>query len=100
MRTHDVKCHPGPFQDVWDGKKPYEIRKDDRDYCVGDALILSEWDPSPHPVLSDREAGYTGRVISTVITYKTTGGRYGLPVDLCVLALGELHRSEERAVAP
>lgn len=26
------------------GKKKFEIRKNDRKYCVGDVLLLKEWD--------------------------------------------------------
>lgn len=45
-RTHYLKTWPRFFQDVKAGRKPFEIRKNDRDFRVGDILMLSEWDPT------------------------------------------------------
>ena len=43
--THELKCHPKYLRRVADGSKTFEIRKDDRDYQVGDVLMLKEYDP-------------------------------------------------------
>ena len=51
--THRVKCWPKYFEPFVDGKKTYELRKNDRDYQVGHLFVNNEWDP---------ETGrYTGR---------------------------------------
>ncbi len=58
MRTHNLKILPAYFEMVLNGSKPFEIRKDDRDFCVGDLLVLKEWEPG----------GYTGRVVKRQTT--------------------------------
>ena len=42
---HALKQHPKHFADVISGKKLFEVRKNDRDYKVGDLLALNEYDP-------------------------------------------------------
>jgi hypothetical protein len=31
------------FDEVWEGRKTFEVRKDDRDYQAGDTVVLREW---------------------------------------------------------
>ena len=45
MVEHELKLHPRYFHRVADGTKTFEIRKNDRDFQVGDRLILNEFDP-------------------------------------------------------
>jgi len=52
MKTHDLKCHPRFYAGVDDGSRPFECRRNDRGFAVGDTLRLREFDP---------EYGYTGR---------------------------------------
>lgn len=39
---HYLKTITDHFQEVWDGNKPFEIRKNDRKFHTGDILILGE----------------------------------------------------------
>lgn len=45
MRQHYLKCHPQFMPRIASGQKPFEIRKNDRDYQVGDRLTLREYTP-------------------------------------------------------
>jgi len=58
---HDLKCWPEYFQAVKSGIKPFELRKDDRGFAVGDVLHLREFDPDT--------ALYTGDEIDKTVTY-------------------------------
>lgn len=45
-KEHHLKILSKYFDAVWDGSKPFEIRKNDRDYQVGQRLLLEEFDLS------------------------------------------------------
>ena len=55
--THELKILPEYFGAVSLREKTFEIRKNDRDYHVGDTLVLKEWDGEK----------YTGRQISRYV---------------------------------
>ena len=40
--AHELKTYPKYFQETIEGNKPFEIRKNDRNFQVGDVLILKE----------------------------------------------------------
>ncbi len=40
---HELKVAPQFFDDVRSGKKPFEVRYNDRDFREGDILILRKW---------------------------------------------------------
>lgn len=40
---HELKILPEYFEAVASGKKQFELRKDDRDYQVGDFIDFCEW---------------------------------------------------------
>lgn len=86
-RVHHLKTHPRPFHATRLGDKTYEIRVNDRDYQVGDILLLQEWRP-PEEAEPHLPAGYTGLECMYRVRYMTPGGEWGLPPNLCVLALG------------
>lgn len=61
MANHELKIWPMFFDEVLSGRKRFEIRFNDRDYKVGDTLVLKEW---------CHEADYyTGRVLAMRVTY-------------------------------
>ena len=60
MDVHELKLWPKPYEEVSSGRKPFELRKDDRDYKVGDILNLRHWDPETEK--------YSGRSMSAGVT--------------------------------
>src|SRR5699024_985182 len=60
-QNHNIKIKPEYIKEVAKGKKTIEIRKNDRNYQVGDKIILMEFDGQT----------YTGNEIVAEITYIT-----------------------------
>lgn len=44
MAIHELKLAPGWFDAVADGRKTFEVRRDDRGFAVGDTLCMREYD--------------------------------------------------------
>ncbi len=79
MGEHDLKCWPPYFEEVRSGVKPFEVRKADRPYAVGDVLLLREWRPD--------WKDYTGRVIRRRVSYILPGGSFGIEDGYVVMGL-------------
>ena len=58
-KIHEVKILPEYYDAVDKGLKTWEYRFDDRNYAVGDILILGEW----------KDNNYTCRRLVVKITY-------------------------------
>ncbi|QVQ57040.1 ASC-1 transcription coactivator [Anabaena phage Elbi] len=56
---HELKTVNPFFTDVYEGRKNFEIRKNDRGYAVGDLLILREWTGN----------NYTNRRVEKIVKY-------------------------------
>lgn len=61
---HDVKSWVGLFEPILQNEKKHDLRVLDRDYNVGDTLLLREYDPET--------TEYTGRSCTRKITYITS----------------------------
>lgn len=62
---HELKVWPEFFDALADGRKQFEMRKDDRGFKPGDTLRLREYSPGPDE--------YTGREVTKKITYMLWG---------------------------
>lgn len=80
---HEVKCWPPYFEAVASGSKPFEVRKNDRGFQKGDALVLKEWNPN----YNYGSGAYTGRAHRCIITYVLAGGVFGIEPGYVVLGL-------------
>lgn len=63
-RVHHVKCWPEFFVATLAGLKRHEVRRNDRDYRVGDRLVLMEWIPQLE--------AFSGREFEMAVTYITS----------------------------
>lgn len=82
MQTHYLKCLPVYYARVENGDKPFEIRKNDRDFQTGDTLVLQQWEP---------EKGYSGQQLEKDITYVLTDVPHlGLQAGYAILGLRDL----------
>ena len=80
MATHELKIAPRWYEDVSRWQKNFEIRScKDRDFKVGDTLILKEWDKGK---FTDRP-----NLIRKVEYVYKGDGTYGLSEDWCILGL-------------
>jgi ASC-1-like (ASCH) protein len=79
---HRLKTIQPYFNEVVDGKKNFEIRKNDRDYQVGDTLLLEEYSTDTS------DWGYTGVIHRKTISYVLKDcQQFGLLNGYCVLGL-------------
>lgn len=91
MRTHDLKCWPSFFAAVRDGSKTFEVRRNDRDFAVGDVLHLREWDPYAMGNFGiTRSGNYTRATHDMRVTYVLRGGEFGIAAGFCVMGLAEV----------
>lgn len=77
--THELKILPQYYKEIISQRKTFEIRKDDRNFQVGDRLFLREWDGEK----------YTGRLTrNREITYILRDAeKYGLKEGYCILGI-------------
>lgn len=75
--THDLNIRPEYLEAVKSGKKKFEIRRNDRNYGVGDTLILREWDGE----------NYTGSGTVVKVTYVLGDYAPGLKPGYCILGI-------------
>jgi hypothetical protein len=80
---HELKTWPTFYQAIVDGVKPFELRTDDRDFQVGDVLLLREFDLNAQK--------YTGRKVCRLVTYKLESASFcGIEKGWCIMGLGVL----------
>jgi len=79
MKVHELKCWCKYFERIFYNQKTFEVRKNDRDFMVGDFIHLREWD-------NDKQE-YTGRELTLIITYILEGGQFGIEEGYCVMSI-------------
>lgn len=77
--VHKLKTWPAQFHEVWWDRKPFELRKNDRDFQVGDILCLQEYDPET--------CTYSGKEVLRSVTYVLNAPFEGLQDGYCILGI-------------
>ncbi|MGL4760385.1 MAG: ASCH/PUA domain-containing protein [Sarcina sp.] len=77
MKQHELKILEEYFNALADGSKTFELRKNDRDFKVGDSLKLKEI----------KDNSFTGRFLEYEVSYVLKGGAYGLEEEYCILGI-------------
>lgn len=89
MRTHYLKTWQPYFDMMKNGTKTFDLRKNDRNFQVGDLVMLYEYDPEKnepkHPALSDN-----------ILTFEITCviknvPHWGLMEGYAILQLQQIH---------
>lgn len=89
-KIHELKIIPPYFSAVVAGIKRFELRKNDRDFKVGDTLRLCEYEPA--------EGRYTGNTVEVLVTYILQGGS-NLASGMCVMSIENPALTAKLAVA-
>lgn len=77
-RIHRLKTVQPYFNEVLSGEKPWELRKMDRDFQIGDKVLLEEYNSN----------GYTGQSFAVKIENIHSGlGKFGLEEGRCILTI-------------
>lgn len=80
--THALKTWPQYFKDIQEGRKTFELRKDDRGYNVGDILVLQEFDVDGEAPL------LTGNECTRKVNYILRDAKqFGLMDGYCIMGL-------------
>lgn len=78
-KIHVLKAWPAPFEAMRAGRKTFEYRQNDRDFQVGDCLVLQEYNPETDSL--------TREALSVRVIYLLAGGQFGVPKGYCVMSV-------------
>lgn len=87
---HELKTDPEVFDAVAAGLKTFEIRKDDRDFEVGDTLLLQRTRHTGEEMAGGKPLVYTGHAITRTVSHLLRGPIYGLREGWVILSLNSV----------
>lgn len=76
---HELKTWPELYQAVARNAKTVEVRKNDRNFAVGDVLDLREFDPNT--------GTYTGARCERSVSHIVNGGQLGIEVGYVAMSI-------------
>ena len=75
---HNLKILPEYYLELVSGAKTFELRKDNRNYQIGDTVVFS---------ILNSDGIITPSNTIWKITYVIRGGQYGLDKEYCIFSL-------------
>lgn len=90
MIVHDLKVYPQFWEAVKNGSKPFEVRRNDRNFKVGDVVRLRHYDPKSGVIDRSNEVCYP---ISYILHHEDFP--IGVPVGFVVLGFGVLQEKDD-----
>lgn len=84
---HELKTDALVFDAVKRGEKTFEIRKDDRDFVVGDVLILRKTVHSGEEMKQGAPLYYEGEPLRQRVSYILRGPCYGLAAGWVIMSI-------------
>lgn len=81
-RVHDLKCEKSIWRSVQSNEKTFEIRYNDRDFQVGDDLLLRAYDAE--------KPEYTGDWSLVRVGYILTDKQYGMQDGYVIMAIKQI----------
>lgn len=90
--THRLKTVNPFFTESWEERKPFELRYNDRNYQVGDFVMLYEYGKETNP--------FSGRIVTGVISYVLHATQFpdGLREGYVVFGLQRLSYYSEQKI--
>jgi len=79
---HELKTWTEHYQNVVRGLKPWEIRLNDRNYQIGDTLVLKEYFPNLEK--------YSGEETKVEVIHILHGGNFGIEKGYCIMTIKKL----------
>ena len=92
MKIHELKTDPDSFDESWRGKKSWEIRLNDRDFRIGDSLVLRETNYTGEEMKAGKPLVYTGNRMLVEVSFIMAGPIYGLQDGWVIMSTNELER--------
>jgi len=80
MKTHHLKVWPWFYRELLTGAKTFELRKNDRDFKVGDTLEEEEWNDATQQYTESPHLRFT-------VTHIMHGPLFGLEAGWCCMSI-------------
>jgi hypothetical protein len=86
---HELKTLEQYWDAINDGRKTFEVRRNDRAFQTGDILVIKKVDARGYYLMDGYDFGAEPYTLRKRITYLLQGGQFGIEPAYCVLGLGE-----------